>query len=229
MGSFPNKMGRANPFQYIFAELAEQHFGEIKSEADRGQPDATDPGEFARFDSVQKVLTLLGSPDSLEKDPTAAEQYLSLLFTAYRFWDAGQPVATVERSAIESVLGSQPPTEPPKLPKASCYIQLPEHWFWAQIDESHPHEPVDGFFVTELQSGRVLIVLAVLGFRSDRAGFSQITVTASPSDFLHAAAESRDPPFAPVMDGGTQAGFRSIVSEGELLHLAQLALTQARL
>jgi hypothetical protein len=37
----------------------------------------------------------------------------------------------------------------------------------------------------------------------------------------------RDPPFAPVMEGGVAAGFKSVTSDGELLHLARLALKSA--
>ncbi len=82
-------------------------------------------------------------------------------------------------------------------------------------------------FVVRNDCDLQLTVVAVLGLRPDRDGFSQITVSATVADMLAAAATRREPPFGPVMDGGREAGFLSVTSEGELLHLAHLALLSA--
>ena len=74
---------------------------------------------------------------------------------------------------------------------------------------------------------RAWTVAAILGLRSGRDGFSQITVTGGADDVAGAARDRRDPPFAPVMDGGGEAGFKSVTTAGELLHLAHLALISA--
>ena len=74
--------------------------------------------------------------------------------------------------------------------------------------------------------GRELLVLAVLGLRPEREGFSQIAVAAPPEEVAGAARLARRPPFAPVLEGGERAGMKSLVSEAELLHLAHLALAQ---
>ena len=89
-------------------------------------------------------------------------------------------------------------------------MALTKHRFWATIDEDRPHEPVDGLFVVTTKSQSELMVLAILGLRPERDGFSQITVTANISGVLEAASTMRSPPFAPVMDGGQEAGFRIV-------------------
>ena len=74
--------------------------------------------------------------------------------------------------------------------------------------------------------GRELLVLAVLGLRPVRVGFSQISVAAPPLDVAGAARLVRRPLFAPVLEGGERAGMKSLVSDAELLHLTHLALGQ---
>ncbi len=54
-------------------------------------------------------------------------------------------------------------------------------------------------------------------------------MTAEPGDFLIARDMVRAEPFAPDMEGGSAAGFRSIASQAELLHLVHLALRSAGL
>ena len=69
-------------------------------------------------------------------------------------------------------------------------------------------------------------MLAVLGLRPERGGFSQIALTVPPEDLAQAKDFVRRPRFAPVLEGGERAGVKSLVSEAELLHLAHLALAQ---
>jgi hypothetical protein len=66
----------------------------------------------------------------------------------------------------------------------------------------------------------------VLGLRAERDGFSQISVVAHPDDLRAAPDLARPDRFEPVLEGGTRAGFRSIVSPAELLLLTHLALTR---
>jgi hypothetical protein len=53
-----------------------------------------------------------------------------------------------------------------------------------------------------------------------------VALQVPPADFLAARLEPR-PPFAPLMEGGAAAGFRSVVTVGELLILVSLALAVA--
>jgi hypothetical protein len=83
-------------------------------------------------------------------------------------------------------------------------------------------------FVTFTAAADSYTVAAVLGLRPERNGFSQLSVTAAASDLVAAPKCIRQPPFEPVMEGGAQAGFHSVTSEAELLHLARVAMESAR-
>ena len=64
----------------------------------------------------------------------------------------------------------------------------------------------------------------MLGLRAERGGFTQVTVHAQPADFAAARTLQRDPPFAPLMAGGTSGDLLSVATSAELLTLVQLAL-----
>jgi hypothetical protein len=79
-------------------------------------------------------------------------------------------------------------------------------------------------FVVPSPRGDEITILAVLGLRAERGGFTQITVRASPRDFVAARAMRRTAPFAPLMEGGEAAGFHSVATAAELVTLTHLAL-----
>ena len=136
-----------------------------------------------------------------------------------------KPILRRQRSTwLEGLLEALPRHDTITVPNGACYIQLPEQWFWAQIEPEQPHEPVDGLFVVEGAHRREFLILVVLGLRADRPGFSQVSLTVRPEDFSLVAEEARTPPFAPVLDGGDTAGLKSLVSEADVLLLAQLGL-----
>ena len=216
-------MSRIDPFAFALAELAEQRFPTIREESLAAGKDTADRAQFASLPSVQRLLLDVEAPQLVEEHPEAAEEYLNTLYTAYRYWDAGQRPVSVSRGALEAALEAEL-EDPPSVPHGACYLQLPEHWCWAQVAPDEPHEPLDGLFVVAAPEHREITVLAVLGLRADRPGFSEITVVAVPRDFAAARAEARTPPLAPVVDGGDAAGLKSVVSTGELLHLAHVAL-----
>ena len=114
----------------------------------------------------------------------------------------------------------------PDVPHRACYLQLPERLFWARISDTAAPEPLDGLFLAAGPGDREITVLAVLGLRPERGGFSQIALTVPPEDLAQAKDFVRRPRFAPVLEGGERAGVKSLVSEAELLHLAHLALAQ---
>jgi hypothetical protein len=215
-------VSRPHPFDMVFGGFAETAFPRIRADASDA---AVDLSTMTRLHSTQAVLQELGSPKLAEGDPRAVAEYLSLLFVAYRYWAAGAHTLVVDRERITQVMESGPSVAP-HVPHGACYLQFPRHWFWATIGEGAPHEPLDGLFVVRTPPVQ-LTVAAILGVRADREGFSQIVVSAAQDDVAAARGQTRDPPFAPVMDGGSAAGFSSITSEGELLYLAHLALESA--
>ncbi len=216
-------MSRIDPFEYAFGELAEQRFPGIREEAAAAQKDTADRGQFASLSSVQQLLAEVESPELLEQHAEAAEEYLNTLYVAFRFWEGGRQVASVGKADIEAALAAEL-DERPSVPGGACYLQLPQRWCWAQVAPDQPHEPLDGLFLVAGPSHREITVLAVLGLRPDRPGFSEVTVIALPQDFTTARAEARTPAFAPVIAGGEAAGLKSVVSSGELLHLVHVAL-----
>ena len=216
-------MTRLDPFDFAFAPLAAERFPVIQEEARLTRKHSDDRAQFAMLSSVQRILSDVEEPEVVASDAAAAEAYLTTVYVAYRFWEAGRLMFSVSDRDIEEVAVETAPDTFAEVPGGACYIQLPERWCWAQVDPEAPHEPLDGLFVVTGSHGEVT-VLAVLGLRPDRPGFSEVTVVAQPADFVAAQLEARDPPFAPVVEGGEEAGLKSIVTDGEVLHLALLAL-----
>ena len=216
-------MSRLHPFTFVFSELADTRFPAIRAEAP--EP-ALDLPTMARLQATQTLLQELGSPELAEAHPDAVTEYLALLFVAFRYWEAGQPTLAIAKHALADKMAN-PPADPRAVPDGACYLAFPERWVWATIGEDQPHEPMDGLFVVSSHAGTELTIVAVLGLRQEREGFSQITVSARAEDVVAAVAAMRNPPFSAVMDGGREAGFRSVTSEGELLLLAHLALDSA--
>ncbi len=215
-------MSRLHPYDHAFAELADARFGTIRDEATRDRRDLRDRAQFTTLPSVQRLLTEMESPELLSEQPEAAGEYVTALYVAYRFWDAGRCTVAVSRERLEVAMAEPPPAHQPAVPHGACYLQLPERWFWAQIDAGAPHEPLDGIFVVEDAAGRDLSTLTVLGLRTDRPGFSQIALAAVPDDLRAASAE--EPDFAPTVDGGDAAGLKSVTTPAALLHLVRVAL-----
>jgi hypothetical protein len=205
-----------------FGEEAIPRFREIQADA-AGAP--LTRAAFAKLPAVQRLMGVI--PDA---EPEVLAEYLSTLFVVFSFWSVDGTVHPVDRAALDAGLGTAP-RRFPAVPKGACYLQLPERWFWMQVHEGGPHEPLDGIVVAgpahPPQDRDEISVLAAAGLRADRDGFTQVALTATPQEFSAAAGELRQPPFAPLMDGGERAGFRSIASPAELLHVAHVALLVA--
>ncbi|MCH7874050.1 MAG: hypothetical protein IH965_01975 [Gemmatimonadetes bacterium] len=216
-------MNRLHPFDQVFGGLTHE-LDALRTGADQAGLDLRSSVEFAKVPEVQRLLSILESPTLIANDPRAAAEYLSLLFVAYRFWDAGAEVCPAPREALEPALDADLPTTPLRVPHGACYVQLPLHWVWAQVSPDAPHEPMDGMFVTVSPRGDQLTIVAVLGIRAERSGFSQISLAVHPSEVAAARDQIRPDRFAPLMEGGAPAGFRSVASAAELLVLTQLAL-----
>ena len=216
-------MSRTHPFDLVFSELADTFFPHIRDEA----PDpAIDLPTLTRLPTAQRLLRELGSPELAESDPQAITEYLTLLLVAYRYWNAGRHTLWVDRDKLTAAIHSGS-TDAQVANEDACYLAFPERWYWATIGDNQPHEPLDGLFVVSAKAQAELTVFAILGLRPGRDGFSQVTVTGGADDLANAARDTRDPPFAPVMNGGADVGFKSVTTEGELLHLTHLALVSA--
>jgi hypothetical protein len=220
-------MTRPTPFDLVFAPVADR-FAEIAAAAAGRGRDPLERREFASIPHVQRLLNEIQAPDLPARHPDVAEEYLGLLHAAYCFDAAGRRVVVTTRAQLEPWLLRIPPTTSPRIPGGACYVQLPTPWFWAQGGDGEPHEPLDGLFVATAPRGDEITVLGVLGLRAERGGFTQVTVRARRADFAEAGAVRRDPPFAPIMEGGEAASFRSVAAAGELLTLLHLALLSVK-
>ncbi len=216
-------MTRLDAFTHAFGVLASDRFPEIRRDAETEVRDTADRSQFGALRSVQHLVGEIEDPGLIERDPEAAAEYLNALYVAYRFWDAGRHVVPVARDRLQDLL-EHPSHDVPQVPHGACYLRLPERWFWARIGPDEPHEPLDGVFVAEGGHGREISVLAVLGLRADRPGFSQVTLSVPAADVATIDSEVIRPAFASTLDGGEAAGLKSVSTTGELLYLTRLAL-----
>jgi len=216
-------MKRPTPFDMLFGDQAAALQALTKAAAAAGR-DPRDRAEFAMVPEVQRLLAELQSPDLVAQQPEAVQEYLELLHAMYRFDAAGRRALAPTRAQLQPWLRRLPPAEAPRVPGSACYVQLPANWCWGQRAPDAPHEPLDGVFVVTAPRGDEVTLLAVLGLRAERGGFTQVTVHAQPADFAAARTLQRDPPFAPLMAGGTSGDLLSVATSAELLTLVQLAL-----
>lgn len=215
-----------SPFEMVAAPLRER-FAEVRAEARDAGVDACTRTGFVAVPAAQRLLEAIEAPDVIAAHPEAAGEYLHLLYVLYRMWEADGAERTVSRARLEPALVGPAPERPPVPPRGVCYLDLPGRWIWAQVEPAAAHEPLDGIFVAAEPTGVELTVLAVLGAHERRSGFSQISALAHRRDFTEAEHLVRPARFAPTMDGGAQAGFRSVASVAELLLLTHLALDRA--
>ena len=216
-------MTRPSPFDLSLGPLADE-FAAVREAGTREGRDLHHCQDFAASPDVQRLLERLQAPDLVAQRAEAAEAYLALLYAAYRYWDAGARVVTPARARLEPALAAPPESRLPDIPGGACYLQLPAPWIWARAGDEGPHEPLDGCFLAADPRGDEITIVAVLGLRVERGGFTQVALHVAPADFLTARGVRRNPPFAPLMEGGAAAGFRSVATAGELLQLVSLAL-----
>ncbi len=219
-------MNRLTPYDLAVNEQIEHRFPGISEEARLAMKDASDPAQFVSLSTVQQILNDFESPEVLSDQPTAAAEYLLLLYTAFRFWEGGKLVHLLARERWNDVSSETAAQTQARSTPDACYLQFTERWFWAQIGEGAPHEPLDGIFVAPSADGHQLTLVAVLGMRVDRVGFSQVSLTVAMEELAAVREEAELPLFEPLMEGGPEAGFRSIGSAADLLLLTQFALDQ---
>jgi hypothetical protein len=149
-------------------------------------------------------------------------EYAALLHLLYLHWYAGQPVRTLDREALEAALADLAPLRRPPAAPGVRYVQLPERTVWAEPNPGEPHEPLDGCYV--LLSASAVTVLAILGFRPERGGFTIVEAAAPFPLGVPGPRPDGAAPFANVLPAGDRMGFRSVVSPGELVALALLCV-----
>lgn len=228
---------RRTPYELVFENepFESRFFPDIQREAREHEVDPLEPERFFFLSVVGDAIRAVAPS---EAPPEALDQYRALLFHAFNFWRFERRVYRMEPALARFLVEAAPTLDEwePSLPRPSVYLQLPENLFWSSITPETPPEAIDGFFVTGRRfpdaRGREvtrLEVLAVLGLRRDRAGFSVIPIEAAAGASIvgpwaePAPAEGRRD-FETVLPGGELSGLYSIVTAAEALKLVARAL-----
>jgi hypothetical protein len=210
---------RVLPWSDLLEAIGPKPFEDIREAVAAGRVDAADRDAFLLLGPVGALLRELMPSDAPAETVT---EYGALLHVLFLHREAGHPLRALDRAALERSLADPSPLgRPPEAPGA-WYVQLPERLVWAETTPGTPHEPLDGCFVV-LSAAR-LSVLAVLGFRPERGGFTTVEAASALPLAPPGPRPDGSPPFASVLPAGERAGLRSVTSPDELLALALLAL-----
>ncbi len=203
--------GRRTPYEMVFGSerFAETEFPAIEEEAESRGTAMVGRDDLA---SLARVGALLQTVAPEASEPSALTRYLDILFHGFRFWKAGCSMYAFEEPVLRSLVERAPDLSgwAPSSPAPSIYIELPKNLFWADAVEGQPPEPVEGLFVAVGSDAAKddLRILAVLGMRADRPGFSVIEVVAPPEE---------------AKTSGNPTTFRSEIPGADLAQLYSLA------
>jgi hypothetical protein len=215
------------PYELVFGDPAlAQRLDAIGAEAEARQVNAADPERFLQLAAAGELLR------ELRPEGTDAGGLLDLgrlIFHAYHYRLAGEPLYRLDEPLARRLLASPPPVGPWTLapPAPAGYLGLPRQLLWARVAAGAAAEPVDGIFwrADEAAVDRRLDALLVLGLRADRPGFSVAGVSAVAPDGGHWAdlqARVDGPDFANILPGGELRGLHGLVTEAEVLKLLSL-------
>jgi hypothetical protein len=211
---------RALPWSALVEALGEERFTQVRDSLTARGTDALVRDAFLLDPAA---ITLLRDLVPREAPTETLHAYGALLHALYLCWDAAFPVRSVSTDRLRLALGSRSPLPAPRSPLV-CYVQLPERLCWAEPAPGEAHEPLDGMFVSV--RGRRLAVVAVLGFRPERGGFTTIEAELDlPLELPPQRSDGR-PAFAPVLPGGDRAQLLSVVDAHELAALALKGMQQ---
>lgn len=212
--------GRFVPWAGLVAALGEDRFEEIRAALGAAHTDPWVRDAFLLDGAVGRLLRELVPGDAPAE---AVTSYGALLHALYLHRADGGPVRPVGRDELRALLAAPPSN--PSLEVGARYLQLPERLVWAAPTPGAAHEPLDGCFF--LAAPERLRVLAVLGARPEREGFTTIEAEAPLPAPPLPPRDDGSAPFAPVLPAGERMGFVSLTSAGELVWLALLAALAA--
>ncbi len=213
---------RPLPWSALVEALGASSFEAMGAALATAGTNAIDRDAFLLDGTVGRVLRDLVPADAPAE---AVTEYGALLHALYLHWSAGSPVRALDRSAAAALLSAPPREAGPAEGPPAVYVQLPERLVWAAPAPGAAHEPMDGVFV--LRSPGRCRVLAVLGFRPDRQGFTTIAADAPLAPRLEPRPDGSRP-FSTVLPAGERMGLFSVTTPRELAVLALLALSAAR-
>jgi hypothetical protein len=219
---------RLTPYELSFPDLgfARRHFAAIRRESEARQVDLADPTDFVMLASTGQALREIRGP---QDDPALIRQYGFLLYHAYHFCEAGEPLFLLPTARLRALLADEGPSAPwqPALEPAAGYVQLPQHLVWVRAMEGAAPESLDGFFWARGRTGTFGLLFA-LGMRGDRPGLSVVPAPELPiedaSDWTRMEMREGGGDFTSSMPGAEIDGLYELCSTGEALKLAALVL-----
>ena len=212
-------MSRTLPWLALFEALGEERFEEMRRSLEADNAEASDRDRFLLNRAVAGVLQDL-TPE--EGPPDTVVAFATLLHFIYVAWRKGWPTEDVDADRLRRLLAAPaPPGDTP----AFCYVRFPPLLVWASPGPGEPHEPLDGCFI-DRAPGR-LRVLAILGAREGREGFTTMEAEVALPLPMPPAREDGSPAFANVIPGGERKGLVCLVSTHELATLALVVVSIA--
>lgn len=212
---------RPLPWTALVQALGEKRFEEIREALAGAKIDALERDAFLLNGTVGQLLRDLVPEDAPAE---SVNGYGALLHMLYILWERDWPVTRVSAEKLRAALDSPTPLTLHPTPFLS-YIQLPERLVWAEPERGAPHEPVDGFFVVAASTS--VRVLAVLGFRAEREGFTTIEGGLELPAPAPGLRPDGTPAFTSLIPGGLRAKLFSVADPHESAALALLALAAA--
>ena len=156
---------RFTPYELAFPNL--DHLEElilgVEEEAKNQGLDLSNLNTFFAMGHVDAFVREIQGPDAL---PETIYQYVTLVFHAVHFNQAGCPIYLLSENVARDLLENHPGGQPTP-PESSGYIQLPQHLLWMSGADSDTPESIDGVFWV-LSNRGILHSLLVAGLRPDR-------------------------------------------------------------
>lgn len=218
---------RVTPYELGFPgrEFAEGWFSAIREEGEARAADTSDLGAFLMLGEVGRLVRELQGED---RGSDALRRYGALVFHAFHFHRAGEPLFLLETTTARYLVdGSPVPAWDGSLPDEAGYLQLPRHLFWVHSEGEGVPEPLDGIFWCRAAQER-LALTAMAGVRSDRPGLSILPLPHVPlsdaGSWIQETIRPEGGDFTTTLPGGELDRLYSITTAGELLKLTALAL-----
>lgn len=213
--SIPRMPGRPTPFDLVFAPVAATRFPPVRAALAEARRDPRDRDAFLLVPEVVMLIREFRPDAGLGE---GIDQLAALIHHAYLFWDSGSRVVAIGVEELNRMLANE--SGPVAGTTAECssprYVQVPERRVWAQPVEGEAFEPLDGCFIDPAAEGG-LRVLAVFGLRPGRPGFTVVEAAGPrPAELVRPDGTAL---FAPVLEGGAEAGLHTLAGTEELLEL----------
>ena len=219
-----DRYARVTPYEMALPgrAFAEERFELIREEAERREVDIWDPGAFSMLEQAGRAIADIRIED---ENPVLFVQYGVILFHAFHFWNAGEPLYLLGNEAAHQVTRAGLPSAPADwafaAPSGAGYVQLPHYLFWARPEAGGPAESLDGFFWVLAPAHRLHLMVAS-GMRPDRPGLGVMPVPEiageEASHWAAATVRRQGDDFASTLPGGEE--LRSIETLGEVVKLA---------